>query len=132
MEKLNIIKYLLPIIISTVIISSCAQSYTPELKISCVIDFPHDNAEYEVKIQAGEYETLIKNKLKIYNITMFAVQGGHTSIFGLKFNDRNGKNSPRLIIYKNKTEYLKYSYEEILGFNSILSDSILIYKIKIN
>lgn len=70
MEKLNIIKYLLPIIISTVIISSCAQSYTPELKISCVIDFPHDNAEYEVKIQAGEYETLIKNKLKIYNIAI--------------------------------------------------------------
>ena len=110
---------------------SCTQSYTPELKVSCIIDFPLDNSRYNIKIQAGKCDTIVHKEKTIYNITLYPVTGGHTIIFGNKFNDRNGYTSPRLIVFKDNAKYQKFSYNDIIGKDRTTIDTLSVYKIKI-
>ena len=116
----------------SLILHSCAQSHTPELTLSCAINLPLQNSDYSIKILAGKYDTINYKDKKIYNITFYPVNGGHTIIFGKKFNDRNGYTSPRLIIFKDSIKYKKFSYNDIIKSGKIKLDSLEFYQININ
>lgn len=130
--KLPVMKVLLFFltIIFMLRMSACVQTITPELKINCTFSFPEDSAEYKVKILEGNLDTLILNDIKIYKMTFYEVEGGHSIFFGIKFNDVNGFNTPRLYLSKNNKQFAKYSYNDIMKMDSFSYDSLIVYKIE--